>query len=50
MSSDAIQQRCDVSPRVQDLHYDLPDAAEERERFEDEFREAADDPESGFAH
>lgn len=50
VSSDAIDQRCDVSPRVQDIHYDLPDNSEERERFEDEFRDADDDPESGFNH
>jgi len=50
VSSDAIDQRCDVSPRVQDLHYDLPDDTEERERFEDEFRNAEDDPDSGFNH
>ena len=50
VSSDAINQRCDVSPRVQDQHYDLPDSSEERERFEDEFRDADDDPDSGFGH
>lgn len=50
VSSDAIDQRCDVSPRVQDQHYDLPDSSEERERFEDEFRDADDDPDSGFDH
>lgn len=50
VSSDAIDQRCDVSPRVQDLHYDLPDDAAERERFEDEFRDAEDDSDSGFNH
>ncbi len=50
VSSDAIDQRCDVSPRVQDLHYDLPDDTEERERFEDEFRNAEEDPDSGFNH
>jgi hypothetical protein len=50
VSSDAIDQRCDVSPRVQELHYDLPDSTEERQRFEDEFRNADDDPDSGFNH
>jgi len=50
VSSDAIEQRCDVTPRVQDQHYDLPDSTEERERFEDEFRNADDDPNSGFNH
>lgn len=50
VSGDGIEQRCDVSPRVQKLHYDLPDDAEERERFEDEFRNAADEPNSGFNH
>ena len=50
VSAEGIEQRCDVSPRVQKLHYDLPDDAEERERFEDEFRNAADDPKSGFNH
>jgi len=50
VSGDGIEQRCDVSPRVQKLYYDLPDDAEERERFEDEFRNAADEPNSGFNH
>lgn len=50
VSADGIEHRCDVSPRVQKLHYDLPDDAEERERFEDEFRNADDDPDSGFNH
>jgi site-specific recombinase XerC len=50
VSSDAIDQRCDVSPRVQELHYDLPDSTEERQRFEDEFKNADDDPDSGFNH
>jgi len=50
VSADGIEQRCDVSPRVQKLHYDLPDDAEERERFEDEFRNADEDPDSGFNH
>ena len=50
VSAGGIDQRCDVSPRVQKLHYDLPDDAEERERYEDEFRNAADDPNSGFNH
>lgn len=50
VSADGIEQRCDVSPRVQKLHYDLPDDAEERERFEEEFRDANDDPNSGFNH
>lgn len=50
VGSDAIDQRCDVSPRVQDLHYDLPDDAAERERYEDEFRNADEDPTSGFNH
>ena len=50
VSAEGIEQRCDVSPRVQKLHYDLPDDTEERERFEDEFRNADDDPNSGFNH
>jgi hypothetical protein len=50
VSAGGVEQRCDVSPRVQKLHYDLPDDTEERERFEDEFREADDDPDSGFNH
>jgi len=50
VSADAIDQRCDVSPRVQDQHYDLPDSTEERERFEDEFKDAEDAPDSGFDH
>ncbi len=50
VSAEAVAQRCDVSPRVQDLHYDLPDETEERERYEDEFRNADDDPDSGFTH
>jgi site-specific recombinase XerC len=50
VSADGIEHRCDVSPRVQKLHYDLPDDAEERERFEDEFRNADDNPDSGYHH
>jgi site-specific recombinase XerC len=50
VSADGIEQRCDVTPRVQKLHYDHPDDAEDRERFEDEFRNADDDPDSGFNH
>jgi integrase len=50
VSAEGIEQRCDVSPRVQKLHYDLPDDTEERERFEDEFRNADHDPNSGFTH
>lgn len=50
VSSEAIEQRCDVSPRVQKIHYDLPDDSEERERFEEEFQNADDDPNSGFNH
>lgn len=50
VSAEGIEQRCDVSTRVQKLHYDLPDDTEERERFEDEFRNADEDPNSGFNH
>jgi integrase len=50
VSAGGIDQRCDVTPRVQDLHYDLPDDTEERKRYEDEFRNADDDPDSGFNH
>lgn len=50
VSSDAINQRCDVTPRVQNQHYDLPDPTEERKRYRDEFRDADDDPESGYSH
>jgi site-specific recombinase XerC len=50
VSAEGIEQRCDVSPRVQKLHYDHPDDSEERERFENEFRNADDDPNSGFNH
>jgi site-specific recombinase XerC len=50
VSSDAIEQRCDASPRVQDRHYDLPDQTEERERYDDEFTNAESDPDSGFNH
>mgnify|MGYP002760483596 FL=1 len=49
VSSEAIEQRCDVSPRVQDLHYDLPDASDERERYEDEFKDKSSG-DSGFSH
>ncbi|APE95716.1 hypothetical protein [Halodesulfurarchaeum formicicum] len=49
-SAEGIEQRCDVSPRVQKLHYDLPDDTVERERFEEEFRNIDDDPSSGFNH
>lgn len=50
VSADGVEHRCDVSPRVQKLHYDLPDDTEERKRYEDEFRNADDDPDSGFNH
>jgi hypothetical protein len=50
VSAEGVEQRCDVSPRVQKLHYDLPDDTEERERFEEEFRDADDDSNSGFNH
>ena len=50
VSSDAIDHRCDVSKRVQDRHYDQPDSSEERERHSDEFRNAEDDPDSGYNH
>lgn len=50
VSGDGIEQRCDVTPRVQKLHYDHPDDAEERERYENEFRNADDDPNSGYNH
>lgn len=49
VSSEAIEQRCDVSQRVQDLHYDLPDASDERERHEEEFRNKSSG-DSGFSH
>jgi len=52
-SAKAIEHRCDVSPRVQKKHYDLPDSDEKRERFVDEFRDSHDDQEeleSGFSH
>jgi site-specific recombinase XerD len=50
VSSEAIEQRCDVSSRVQKIHYDLPDETEERERFEEEFKNADEDSNSGFDH
>jgi hypothetical protein len=50
VSSDAIDHRCDVSSTVQKIHYDHPDRSEERERYKDEFRDADDDPTSGFNH
>lgn len=50
VSAEGVEHRCDVSPRVQKLHYDLPDDTEERERFEEEFREADEDTNSGFIH
>lgn len=50
VSADGIEHRCDVSPRVQKLHYDLPDETEARKRFEDEFQNADPDPKSGFSH
>jgi hypothetical protein len=50
VSAEAIDIRCDVTPRVQDLHYDQPDDSEEHERVEDELRNADDDPDSGFCH
>lgn len=50
VSSDAIDHRCDATPRVQDIYYDLPDKSEERERYEEEFRNADTDRNSGFNH
>lgn len=50
VSAEAVDQRCDVSPRVQRLHYDLPSSEEARERHTDEFKQAEDDPDSGFGH
>lgn len=50
VSSDAIDHRCDVSGRVQDKHYDLPNLTEERNRFEDEFLNGDEDSNSGFTH
>jgi len=50
VSSDGIAHRCDVSPQVQDRHYDHPEPEEERERFEHEFENADADPDSGYDH
>lgn len=50
VSSDGIEQRCDVSPRVQETHYDFPDETEARERYEEEFKNATEDPNSGYDH
>lgn len=50
VSPEGIDHRCDVSRRVQGIHYDQPDKTEKRERFEDEFRNAEDNPNSGFEH
>lgn len=49
VSSDAIDQRCDVSKEVQDRHYDLPSQSDRRRRFDDEFR-AASAVNQGFGH
>jgi hypothetical protein len=35
---------------VQKKHYDLPDQTEERKRYDDEFKNAESDPDSGFDH
>jgi len=48
VSPDAINARCDVSPRTQDIHYDLPDKEEQRERADTEFEERDSDPNSGY--
>jgi len=50
VSSDAIDQRCDVSPRVQKLHYDLPSPEDERKRYQHEFESAKKDPRSGYSN
>lgn len=50
VSPEAIEQRCDCSPEVQSRHYDLPDESEDRKRYDDEFRDADSDEDSGFAH
>ena len=50
VSADGIEQRCDVPPRVQKLHSDLPDEPEEQERFADEFKNVDDDPGSVVSH
>lgn len=50
VSPGGIDQRCDVTPRVQKLHYDLPEDDEDRRRYDEEFRNADDDPNSGYNH
>jgi site-specific recombinase XerC len=47
-SKDAIEARCDVSPRTQDIHYDLPDDEEQVARASAEFEEEDADPNSGY--
>lgn len=42
VSAEAIEYQCDVTPEVQRLHYDLPEEFDERERYEDELREASE--------
>jgi site-specific recombinase XerC len=48
VSPRAIEQRCDANPRTQKIHYDQPDQDAERQRYEDEFQNREEDPDSGF--
>jgi len=48
VSPEGIEQRCDVNPRTQKIHYDQPDRDAERQRYDDEFQNRKKDPDSGF--
>jgi hypothetical protein len=50
VSPEAIEQRCDCTPQVHARHYDLPDDSEDRNRYDEEFRDAETDDDSGFGH
>ncbi|MFY4812558.1 hypothetical protein ACOJIV_07560 [Haloarcula sp. AONF1] len=45
---EGIEQRCDANPRTQKTHYDQPDQDAERQRYDEDFQNREDDPDSGF--
>ena len=48
VSAEAIDYLCNVTPAVQNLHYDHPEPDDERQRYESEFKEANTNSDSGF--